>query len=635
MVTAFGCKLHAQPILTPIQTNAVIKAHLATKPDRHSGSYRGISDTLDLPFFDDFTTTTVYPDNRKWTDSLVFINSNFPIKPPSYGVATFDNLNKFGNPYVFLNNNLRIRSDSLTSQPINLSFYKQGINTIPYAVSDSIYLSFFYQATGLGDVLEPGDSLVLEFKTASGAWISVLKLPGQSQKEFKQVLIPVNQSFFLHEAFQFRFVNYSKASGNMNHWHVDYVRMARNRTYNDFSINDVAISNFPKSLLSNYFAMPFDHFKVNPLANTRTNQSLFVNNLANATVQVRFQYEAYNRFNQQVGFSPFTASNRNIFANSDSTELFSSFPIDTFNGRYFSLRRRMLIDPLSNDNTPGSYNSLGNNNILDIKQEFGNYFAYDDGTAEAGFGLDYASLPNGPGYVANKFILAKQDTLRGIGIFFNQSVESASFKSFTLMVWKSLSEPPASNMSNDVVVVSLDIPGPVYTDSVNGFHYFLFDSAIVLPAGAFYVGWKQNFNYILNVGYDNNYRFNDQNTRNPNIFYNLLGFWEKPDFEIQGALMVRPLVGKEVNYSMHIENKTLPIIGSVYPNPSDNKIFIKMPETMPVQYELLTLDGKVIAAGVYQETGIEVSLLSKGIYFIKVSNKEGTMFLVKKIIIQH
>jgi hypothetical protein len=63
-------------------------------------------------------------------------------------------------------------------------------------------------------------------------------------------------------------------------------------------------------------------------------------------------------------------------------------------------------------------NSGGYNSCV----KFNNYFAYDDGSAEGGYGLDYGSLPAGPGYAAIKFSSFKPDTLRGISIFFNRSI---------------------------------------------------------------------------------------------------------------------------------------------------------------------------------------------------------------------
>src|SRR5436190_24349664 len=54
-----------------------------------------------LPFKDDFyyAYKSKYPLTSLWEDSLVYVNSGFPKAPPSFGVATFDGLNRHGYPY--------------------------------------------------------------------------------------------------------------------------------------------------------------------------------------------------------------------------------------------------------------------------------------------------------------------------------------------------------------------------------------------------------------------------------------------------------------------------------------------------------------------------------------------------------
>ncbi|MBK7969696.1 MAG: hypothetical protein IPK08_12555 [Bacteroidetes bacterium] len=43
------------------------------------------TDTLKLPFFDDFSTYTVWPNADLWSDSSAFVNFNFPINPQLLG----------------------------------------------------------------------------------------------------------------------------------------------------------------------------------------------------------------------------------------------------------------------------------------------------------------------------------------------------------------------------------------------------------------------------------------------------------------------------------------------------------------------------------------------------------------------
>ncbi len=110
----------------------------------------GLTDTLNLPFFDDFSAAKVYPDAARWTNHAVFVNPDFPVDPPSINVATFDGLDPQGNAYEGINGNIFGAADTLTSQAINLSSFDP---------SDSLVLSFFYQAQGRSfEVLEEKDS---------------------------------------------------------------------------------------------------------------------------------------------------------------------------------------------------------------------------------------------------------------------------------------------------------------------------------------------------------------------------------------------------------------------------------------------------------------------------------------------
>lgn len=63
--------------------------------------------------------------------------------------------------------------------------------------------------------------------------------------DFKQVFILVPYSFvlkYLYNGFQFRFKNYASLTGNNDHWHIDYVRLDKNRSVTDTSISDIAFS---------------------------------------------------------------------------------------------------------------------------------------------------------------------------------------------------------------------------------------------------------------------------------------------------------------------------------------------------------------------------------------------------------
>ncbi len=618
------------PIISNLNRNIYLN-----KSKSQNNSKRSLNDTIQLPFFEDFTTSTVYPNMAYWRDSLVYINNQFSVSPPSYGVATFDNLDKQGKPYQTLNGLTHNHSDSLTSNFINLKNYKNGLNTIAYSIADSIYLSFFYQTQGIGDPLDKTDSLVLKFKDLNGFWKTVWKTTGSSMKPFKQVLVGVLNPIYLNANFQFRFVNYGKTTGNMNQWHIDYIRMKSSRNRYDTAVNDVAINADPIGPLQIYESMPYDHFKANAPFNQSAFHTVKLRNNNNVSVNVQYKCEVRNVYNKIIVSYPLSSSARNINSNSDSSENFNAFGFDTLSGKSPLLKLKYTIAPLANDFTPDNYNSTGNNNEYTKTVKFNNYFAYDDGSAEGGYGLDYGSLPAGPGYAAIKFSSFKPDTLRGISIFFNRSITDVQFKSFNLMVWKTISEPPANNTNSDLILKRINIPSTVYTDSINGFTSFIFDTAVLLPQGPFYIGWQQNTNFILNVGYDNNYKYAKIGGTNPNLFYNLNGYWEKVSANITGAVMMRPLVGREIKIKnpASVEQIFNTNSISIYPNPSNNsqEVFIKANHSIK-SIKVYDCLGKLQLE--FQGENIEnvnISNLNNGIYFFELLDEQNNTYFQKWI----
>lgn len=581
---------------------------------------RALGDTIILPFFDDFTSTKPYPDSRLWIDSFANVNDVFAISPPSIGVATLDNLNKKGIPYRSISASTHGESDHLTSKPINLKNYISGLNTIDYKLADSIYFSFFYQTQGLGDPLDFSDSLVLKFKDSAGKWATVWKTIGQKNKKFNQVLIPILKTKYLYSGFQFKFINYTKNTGNMNQWHLDYIRMKSSRNRNDTTIADVAINQVPKGPLRWFESLPYNHFKANISNHLLGYHSLKIRNNFNSGVNVQYKAEVRNRYNQLIQDYPLSASARNINLFSDSVEKFNTFRFDTLSGTFPSFRIKYNIFPLSNDVLPDNYEALASNNEYTKTVQFGNTYNYDDGSAEGGFGLDYGSLPDGPGYIAIKFENSLADTLRGIQLFYNRSVEDVEFKSYFLTVWKAIGEPPAVNMDNDVILRKQEVRVEYNPDGE--FITIPFDTSVFIPKGTYYIGWQQNNRYILNLGYDNNYLYNHTGGRNPNLFFNLNGYWEKVNSNITGAVMMRPIFGAPIPKASNINVQSKNNI-KIYPNPIQGHSKLNIESENPIiSVQLIDITGKTIDIQYTENEGIDVSELNSGVYFINITTEQ-------------
>ena len=619
VVLCFGTLANAQITkITPLEH--VHKNKISEK----SAIQWGLQDTLDLPFFEDFTHSFGYPSSTHWSNKQVWVNNSYCPDAPNAMVATFDHLNELGNPYQTLSTRQSVFADSLTSQPINLQFYDNGSNTLPYRVTDEIYLSFFYKNKGLGDVPEPQDSLILFFKGADKQWHRVWSAGGDHAESFKEVFVKVDTTLFFIPDFQFRWVNYTKATGNLNHWHIDYIRFDKNRSVGVSDIQDVGILSADLGIFNGYKQIPYQHYIQSGLKGNGAR--LKVKNLnESATVQTRFRLKVRNDFNQVLFNQDFSVSSRNILAKSDSTESFDTPAFDTLSGKTPGLEYEFTINPRSNDNTPDNYDTRTDNNILTKNHRFMPWYAYDDGSAEGGFGLDYAYLGNLPGQFAMEFNTLQDDTLRGISMYFTQVKEDVSYRSFRLRIWQALS-PIGADDKDDKLMYEIPISKPVYRDSINHFEYFFFDTALHLPKGKYYIGWKQDMPYVLNVGYDNNYRFGSNNEANPHLFYNLLGSWERADYSIKGTPMMRMLFGESVNYQFGCEEKT-PLRLNIYPNPSSDYIHIADFESAISTVKVYNQQGQIKFES--KQSVLDIRSLSEGMYFIDVSLENGQRAIQK------
>lgn len=612
----FTTVVNAQPVvkLQPIEH----RPHQAETNTTTSPISWGITDTLSLPFFEDFAHADGYPDGRRWTDNLVWINNSYPKKAPNYGVATFDHLNANGNPYHTLDKRELVFADSLTSQPINLQYKWIGNQTLNYKPTDSIFISFFVQRQGIGDAPELEDSLKLYFKNDKNIWIGQWAIGGGFVGNFQEFFVPITQFEYLIPNFQFRFVNFTKATGNLNHWHLDYIRIEKNRRSNEKTTEDVGLGGVNNGLFRDFSNVPFSHYKFNNSVRG-VGPSFVARNLNSIAVQTRFQLSIFNQYNKNIYIKPFSASTRNLNKGGDTTEKYESLLFDTLSTATPKIKFVFSVDPQSNDITPDIYNAATNNNTVTQTHTVMPWYAYDDGSAEGGFGLDYAYLGNLKGQFAMEFNTLKADSLRGFAIYFNQSLTDVSARSFKLRIWKNIS-PVGRPDNQDKVLYEVSIDRPVYSDSVNGFSYIFFDSVLFLGAGKYYVGWIQQMPYVLNIGYDNNYRYQGKDQSNPHLYSNLLGSWENAGGEAKGTPMIRMLFGERKEYAF---NSTQPnkLNIALYPNPCKDFIHIKGINTDETQIEIWDISGKLHIHGQFSSR-IFVGDLMPGHYFVSCIGKD-------------
>lgn len=564
----------AQELTKAMQYSQILeKAYLDYQ---QNSSAKKLVDTLELPFFDDFSDVNVYPNTSRWLDNKVYINNNFGKNSPTKGVATFDGFDHRGAPYINSSFAYGV-CDSLTSLPINLN----------YSAADSIYLSFYIQPQGFGRVPATNDSLILEFRNLNtGKFVKINAWPGTAVKNFRQILVPITAEEYLKKGFQFRFKNKGSQFGGDDHWHIDYVKLNRFRNKNDTAFFDVSINNNPTSLLKSYTAIPYNQYDSSMLAN---NHFINVRNnySSDAITVVTFTFTSYlkeealklDSVTKGLPMAPYASDYE------DSKKV----SIPKRNDKY-TVETKYYVTT-NNDN-------IKSNDTITQYQNFHDYFSYDDGTAENGYGLSVS----GEGRFAYLFSAKEKDTLTDVSFFFTQKQVPLINELFTLTIWKSINP--------EVILYQKTSLTPNYTDKINGFSNYQLDSVLEVE-GDFYVGWIQSADYFLNVGLDRNTVNNDR------MFYkvNALGWQQSSE---QGSVMIRPHFKEKV--STGISSNIKKSDWKIYPNPGQGFIHSTLKSNSDKYFvRVLDLQGRVLKTIVSSDI-IDISELENGMYLIQLLN---------------
>ncbi len=631
-ISIFTSSIHAQLEEIAPSYNPQIRKHLYLQSSNSDNVLnRNGADTLDLPFLDDFSYNGPYPDPINWCDKSVFVNHTFASNPPSIGVATMDGLAQSGSPY-----NSTGQGDTLTSSPFYLGNFSE---------MDQVYLSFFYQAKGLGDRPELGDSLILEFKDLNEEWINANSFAGIDPSQpnsyipdfvFYSNLIP---SEYLYDGFQFRFRNISSGKGQVDLWHLDYIRLTSFFEPTE-NFNDVAFTEQPSSFLSRYSAMPwrqFSGFESTEMSDSYT-LTLFNHFPVTQEIQNR-KYIVSNEADEYLNTNFYTdIALANIPAGThvENTQTISTADYNTFvsnmgaapDAEKYIFKSQFSFTQTGQDPAfPASFE----NDVISRNTVFDNYFAYDDGTAESNI------IAQNPGTeVAVQFHLNQADSIKAIQMNIPHVSVDASLQLFNLKVYLDLNDEPiyAANFQSPVYVDQYTA-----TDTLQGMTTYILkdvlgDAApILLPPGDFYIAWQQvsETDNPIPIGFDKN---------TPNAgqynFFNAGGGWEAFPSSSQGAILLRPVIGNGILYNTPIQELNADESFDIYPNPANEILIFKNKSDFNFQgdIEIIDISGKILLRSEFMEF-IPVVQLANGMYFVKIREWETGLVYNKKIIIQH
>ena len=239
-------------------------------------------DTISIPFWDDFSGSDSIKNNMWSLYENISVKDYYNIKAPSLNVIEFDGLNKDGIPYNY-ENGYGV-SDILESDKINLT---------SYGLSDSLYLSFFWNYNINGELPDNEDSLKVDFLDQNNNWETVWIKNGGSENYseiFSFESIPISSEYF-HQNFMFKFYNKGNTEGPFDSWLVDYIYLDKNRTKHDSLSLDRTLSHNGFKVLNNYISIPFNHLSY--ADSFADSVSFTINNLDNQIQPINYSFRAY------------------------------------------------------------------------------------------------------------------------------------------------------------------------------------------------------------------------------------------------------------------------------------------------------------------------------------------------------
>ena len=420
------------------------------------------NDTIQLPFWDDFSLSVDSPNSELWVNSEnIYVNPSMGINPPTLNVATFDGTDALGVPYD-INSDFVMNTDNLVSRAIDLS-------NIAANKLNTVFLSFFWQARGQGELPNEKDSMRLQFFDKESTWVTRFVVKGglnavrknvNGEEIFTQEILRVDGQKYFHEGFRFRIQSFGSPKGGFDSWHVDYVFLNQDRDFADLSFFDRGITGESTSIFGDYTAVPSDLYFAEP-SDVITPSELKLFNLDALPHPIEFTFNVRNlvdgvlvdKTNDRTTANILLALERRIIVTnapdlaalmvSDSIVLETEFIFNTGDNHLIQ-----FINPVSNDTAFYENVDYKVNDTLRRKFYIEDYLAYDDGTAEFAAGINQIR-----GQLAYEYVLSSQDTLTDIDIYFPKIDPASDGLPIEILVWKDLSSEVGSILAKQQFTV--------------------------------------------------------------------------------------------------------------------------------------------------------------------------------------
>ena len=564
------------------------------------------SDTLSLPFWDDFSQSNGRVDTSKWIGQNALVSFTKGLNLPSVGVVVFDGLDSEGVPYDIADEFVS-PADSLSSKPIDLS-------NIAESQKSSVWISFFYQLRGLVEIPDVEDSIRLQFYQDDATWRTVWSTSGgldNVNEQFQQVLLPLDRQSYFHEGFRFRFQSFGRITGPFDAFLIDYVYLNQGRSQLDNFYFDRSLATLPTYVLDGYSAVPIELFRNNPQQYVQRSE-VDIFNLDNQIQPIDFSAVIKNRvtgafidsLNSKTVVNPILQGRerRTIQANLPDTD---EWPLDDDS---LYLETEFFIT--SGDLISNGINFRTNDTIR-TSFTLHDYLAYDDNTAEFAAGINQSR-----GRLALQYYIPESANLSGIAIHFPQISPLANGQPLELFVWGNLSGEVGSILAKQAFTVN-------FGEGVDQFTQYNFELPVAV-SDTFYIGFQQFTDNFIGIGLDKNYNNLEK------VWYNVSDEWIQND-RVEGSLLMRP-VFRQASYIITDVPKIEQAL-QLYPNPSTGLITIEGQRiTQIAVYDML---GKQVFVDFFNDqnyVSINLSGLKPGLYVTKI--QMGNQWHSRKVILK-
>lgn len=582
---------------------------------------------LTLPFFDDFSTVGSNPYQGPWSLGGAFVNEGYAPLPPTVGMVTLDAFDADGELYPTTTGDLYF-GDTLVSLPLRLdSVFDPYARAL--APDDSLYLSFYYLPGGgtgnmwerIGDCPNAHDSLLLDFydpetQEWTVVWgrggVSVDSLIASTGTDWQYVLVPVLDTKYFKAGFQFRFRNYCSLDGgnktgmlsNADQWNLDYILLDKGRNGSGRASRDVAFVNPAPSMLRRYRAMPAKQFSPSEMASTL---SLTITNLYSEELATSYGYTVFDESGNSLHEYNGGYENAPVFwpgAVYQTSAAHARPAVDyvfSFDPSEAPVTFRVVHhvrEGVSGDPRPS-------NDTVVYTQVFDNYYAYDDGVAENGYGITSTSTPI---RMACRFAISREDTMTAVDLYFNRTYhdENGAMR-FLIKIWDDNNGRPGN-----IIYQDQNRRKPLF-EGFNQYVRYALESPVTCN-GTIYVGLEQISADFLNLGFDRN---NDASSQ---IVYQTGVGWQTSI--LRGALMLRPCFGQRAVASVSERPEDG---GKVYTQ--GNCIVVERASRTTVQVYDVT--GRLMFSSPAAEGCVRTHALAPGVYVVRVGQSGN----VRKVVV--